>query len=494
MAGEPKSYDERVYRKGPQGISHFKLGLILVALLIAGSYLAVTKELPFTSHYEVKAVFANAANIREGSPVRIAGVNVGEVRSVRSVGNDAEVTFTVDDEGRPVREDSTVRIRPRIFLEGNFFLDLKPGTPDSPEIADNGTIPVTQTSTAVQLDEILTSLQAPSRENLKALLEGYGTGLNQEPTAAEDAGQDPAVKGKTGAEAINGAFQYGGDAGRDTAITNEALLGTEAHDLSGLIAASDTTFRALISRETQLKDLITNFNTTAGAFAAESTNLNDSIRELGPTVADAGPALEKLNATFPPLRAFARDIRPGIAEIPATIAAANPWVAQVKPLLGTDELGAIAKQLRLASPSLAAATNASLSLFPQIQATSECASKVLIPTGNVQITDPFPTNGPNYRELFYAAVGLAGESQGFDGNGPYLRFQSGGGPVLTKAAQPGGGFENDFVYGHTIAAPLGSQPRLFGKPQYRTDVPCSVNDIPDINGPAASPGPPSPAP
>jgi phospholipid/cholesterol/gamma-HCH transport system substrate-binding protein len=494
MAGEPKNYDERIYRKGPQGISHFKLGLILLALLIAGSYLAVTKELPFTSHYEVKAVFTNAANIRSGSPVRIAGVNVGKVTGVRSVGNDAEVTFTVDDEGRPVREDSTARIRPRIFLEGNFFIDLKPGTPSSPEIKDNGTIPVTQTSTAVQLDEILTSLQAPSRENLKLLLEGYGTGLNHVPTAAEDVGQDPSVKGKSGAAAINSAFQTGGDAGRDTAITNEALLGTQAHDLSGLIAASNTTFEALISRETQLKDLITNFNTTAGAFAAQSTDLNNSIRELGPTVADAGPALLKLNATFPPLRAFARDIRPGIAELPATIAAANPWVAQVKPLLGASELGGVAKQLKLASPPLAAATHSSLTLFPQLQATSQCFSGVLLPTGNVQINDLFPTNGPNYREFFYAATGLAGESQNFDGNGPYVRFQSGGGPVLTHAAQPGGGFENDQIYGNAIAAPLASQPALGGLPQYRTDVPCSANDIPDLNGPAAAPGPPSPAP
>ena len=67
--------------------------------------------------------------------------------------------------GRSARTP-TVKIRPRIFLEGNFFLDLQPGSPSSPELDDGGTIPITQTSTAVQLDEILTSLQAPDRENL----------------------------------------------------------------------------------------------------------------------------------------------------------------------------------------------------------------------------------------------------------------------------------------------------------------------------------------
>ncbi len=495
MAAPKRDYDERIYHRAPPGMSRAKLGLILVALFAAGAYLAVTKELPFRSHYEVKAVFANTANIRKGSPVRIAGVNVGKVTSTRSIGDAAEVTFTVDEEGRPVREDSTVRIRPRIFLEGNFFLDLAPGTPSSPELDDNGTIPISQTSTAVQLDEILTSLQAPSRENLKQLLEGYGTGLNHVPTAAEDVGQDPDVKGKTGAQAINGAFKYGGDAGRGTAIVNQALLGTDAHDISGIVADGNRTFQALLARETELKDLITNFNTTAGAFASESQNLNDSIAELGPTLADARPSLISLNETFPPLRTFSRDIRPGVAELPATISAADPWLAQAKPLLGTGELGFIAGQLKTASPYLAAATDGSTALFPQIQATSQCASNVLIPTGNIQINDPFPANAENYKEFFYAAVGLAGESQNFDGNGPYLRFQSGGGPVLAKSNNPAGGFQNDALYGNTIAPPQGSQPSLAGgKPAYKTDSACAAQDVPDINGPAAAPGPPSPSP
>ncbi|MGZ5336907.1 MAG: MlaD family protein [Solirubrobacterales bacterium] len=496
MAGnepKPRDYDERIYHRGYPGMSRTKLGLVLIALVLAGTYLAVTKQLPFTHHYEVKAVFANAVNIRKGSPVRIAGVNVGKVESVRPVGDSAEVTFNVDDEGRPVREDSTVRIRPRIFLEGNFFVDLRPGTPGSPELKDGGTIPITRTSTAVQLDEILTSLQAPSRENLKDLLEGFGTGLNHVPTAAEDATQDPDVQGKTGAQAINESFKYGGPAGRDTAIVSEALLGTEEHDLSSLIGSGNRVFAALLSREAQLQDLVTNFNTTAGAFAAESQRLGEAVKELGPTVQIARPSLLHLNQTFPDLRAFARDIRPGVAELPATIAAADPWLVQAKPLLGDDELGGDAQQLQLAAPGLALATSDGNKLFKQIEALSRCTNQVLVPTGNVQINDAFGTSAPNYREFLYAAVGMAGESQNFDGNGPYLRFQTGGGPVLAKSANPGGGAGNDAYYGNTISAPLGTQPVLGGKPPFKTDVPCSSNGVPDVNGASAAVGPPSPA-
>ena len=110
--------------------------------------------------------------------------------------------------------------------------------PEAPDftLETGDTIPVTQTSTAVQLDEILTTLQAPDRENLQKLLQGYGTALNYQPTAADDKGQDPDVQGESAAEATNDAFVYGATGARDTAIVNEALLGEEPDDLSQLIA------------------------------------------------------------------------------------------------------------------------------------------------------------------------------------------------------------------------------------------------------------------
>jgi phospholipid/cholesterol/gamma-HCH transport system substrate-binding protein len=477
---------------------HTRNALILIAILVAGSYLAVAKSLPFGDPYELRAVFDNAANIRNDSPVRIAGVDVGKVTGVRSVGDAAEVTFTIDDDGRPVREDALVEIRPRIFLEGNFFLDVKPGSPSAPELPDEGTIPVTQTATAVQLDEVLTALQAPDRANLSKLLRGYGTALNRRPTAAEDRGEDPDVQGETAAESINDSFRYGGDAGRDSAIVNEALLGTSPGDLSGLIAGGARTFAALASREGELRELVTNFNTTVGAFAAESGELAESVRLLAPTLERAEPALRNTNEAFPYLRAFARDIEPGIAELPATIAVSEPWLSETHALLAPRELGFIADELRRAAPGAGAAAAAGSAAFGELEAFSRCVSQVLVPTGDVVLEDSGPgydfgTGVPNHKEFGYAASGFAGESQGFDGNGPYLRLQAGGGDVRVRGAQPSGGAENDFLFGDMAAAPIGTRPALGPKPPYRPDVPCHLNAIPDLNGPPAAQGPPSPA-
>ena len=75
---------------------------------------------------------------------------------------------------------------------------------------------------------MLTALQAPTRAGLQRLLDGFGTALNYEPTAADDADQDPDVQGESAAEALNDAFRYGGPAGRGTAIVAEALRGEHA--------------------------------------------------------------------------------------------------------------------------------------------------------------------------------------------------------------------------------------------------------------------------
>ena len=513
---EGKDYDERVYRKGnpPHRIRN---AMILIVLVIIGTYLAWTKSIPFQSHFELHAVFKNAANIRKDSPVRIAGVNVGKVESVKSVcengltGNCnsdyADVTFTIADNGQPVHSDAQVEIRPRIFLEGNFFLDVHPGSPSAHSLSSGDTIPLTQTSTAVQLDQILTSLQRPDRANLQKLLEGYGTTLTHKPTAADDVTQDPEVQGLTAAEAINKSFTYGQTAARDSAIVNEAFLGSDPRDLSNLIAAQAKVFTALSGHESQLQGLVTNFNTVTGALASESANLSRTIRLLGPTLAVAEPSLRHTNATLPFLRTFSLDLAKGIPELPATIAASQPWLDQTAGLLGKNELGFIATQLRAAGPGSGKAAADGRGLFSQIGLLSGCVDNVLLPTGDVVLSDSgpgynFDTGVPNFKEFGYATTGLAGESGTFDGNGPSLRFFSAGGPTPAggpvpnlRSPVPGAvSTRGSALWGGSTTPPIGTRPQLGSRPPFRTDVACQNNPIPDLNGPLAAQGPTDPSP
>jgi phospholipid/cholesterol/gamma-HCH transport system substrate-binding protein len=384
-------------------------------------------------------------------------------------------------------------IRPRIFLEGNFFVDMRPGTPGAPVVHDGDTLPITQTATPVQLDQLLTALQTNDRAYLQDLLKGFGNGLTRSPTAADNAQQDPSVRGLSAAEALNKSLNYAPSALKNGAAVSEALLGTQPHDLSKLVGGLAKVTTALATNEEQLKELITNFNRFFAIFASESTNLTQSVRLLGPTLQHARASLTSLNAALPQLGGFARDIIPGVKATPATITAVTPWLAQAQPLFSRGELGGLADSLRPATESLAMVSNASLDLFKQTNLTSRCFNEVILPSGNVPLNDGNLSSGvPNFKEFWYTVVGLAGESQGFDGAGSYTRTATGGGDVLVKtgklANRPKG---RDVLYGNALVPPQGTRPRRPSKkPPFKTDVACYKNPKPDLNGPAATSGPP----
>ncbi len=473
--------------------SNAAIALIFILIFTVGPYLAFTKHVPFTGHgYTLNATFSNGVNISTNSPVRIAGVDVGKVIEVGRDGDNTKVTFTVEGKGRPIHDDAFAAIRPRIFLEGNFFIELDPGSPSAPELDSSATIPVSRTSTGVQLDQILTALQSPVRADLSHLLESFGTALTHKPTAAEDATQLPEVKGKTGDEGLNGALLYGGPAGRYSAQVTNALLGTSQGDLSRLVAGTGRTFGALARHESDLQGLIVNFDTFTGALAAQSDNLSTTVQRLAPTLKIGRRSLVSLNRSLPPLRAWAIEFRPAVAELPNLIAAGKPWLAQARPLLSGKEGGGATKLLRIATPGLAGAAQAGkANVVPQTNRLSLCTTRVFVPTGNETIEDRFRT-GPNYREFFYYLANFAGVTQNFDGNGPYLRTQPGGGGVLVKQENPSGNLTTDKQdWAHVAAAPEGVQPQLGGRPPKKPEVRCSTQPVPDVNGPLGQVGPPS---
>src|SRR3954468_6200056 len=116
----------RIPRKDRSGASAFKVGAIVLAVALAATYFGFTKHVPFTHGFRIKAVFPSANSIRKNSPVRIAGVNVGKVTGLeREPNSDAAlVTRERQDKGLPIHTDATMKIRPRIFLEGNFYVEL----------------------------------------------------------------------------------------------------------------------------------------------------------------------------------------------------------------------------------------------------------------------------------------------------------------------------------------------------------------------------------
>jgi phospholipid/cholesterol/gamma-HCH transport system substrate-binding protein len=478
---------KRVPRKDRRGANPLTVGILVLLAAAVISYFGFSKHIPFTHGFRVKAVFETANNIQPNSPVRIAGVNIGKVTKVEAYkggdGNASLVTMEINKDGLPIHKDAELKIRPRIFLEGNEFVDLQPGTPSAPTIGDGDTLPMTQTSVAVQFDQVLSALQSDTRADLQQLLEGYGTALTYQPTAADDVGQDPDVKGETAAQSLNDSIKYAPGALKGAAIVNQAFLGLQRHDLSGLVDNTGKVTKALAANEQSLKDFVTNFNTTLAALASRQDDLKQTIALLGPTLEHTDSALTHLNASFPNTRAFAREILPGVQETPATINAAFPWIAQAHKLVGPAELGGLTKQLKPTTVDLARLVDGTLTALPQADLVSQCVTHEILPVGNVKIQDgQFTSNEENYKEFWYAMVGLAGESENFDGNGHYVRFQVGGGDQTISTGKYGGS-AGDKLFANVNEKPLGTRPAFPGKRQpYNHTALCKDQKLPDLNG------------
>ena len=467
-------------RKQKRTLSNAAIGLIAILLVLVGLYLAFAKRIPFTSRgYEVKGVFQNAQNLAEKSPVRIAGVNVGQVIKVESLpdSNAAEVTMTVKDDGRPIHTDARLQLRPRLFLEGNYFIDIHPGSPSAPELDSGGEIPIQQTSNSVQLDQLLTNtLQSDVRGNLELLLKELGDSFQK----------------YGGAEGLRELYRTGGPAYKNTALVNEALLGTQPGDLSGVVRNFDRVAIALNRHQEQLKDLVTNLRVVTGSFAAEDQALASSIRELPGVLEAARPALDNLNAAFPPVRAFAREALPGVRSSAPTLHAALPFIRQLRGLVSRSELRGLTADLRPTIPQLAKLTKRQIPFLRQARALSSCFTHVVIPWSNDKVGDGSTDASGDpisqvYKETGYGLVGIAGESRSGDANGQYIRVALGGGnnTVVTPAPQ-GSGLDSPLV-GVSMNPLLGSEPGFEGKPPIKPSVPCENQQPPNLDsqlGPA----------
>ncbi len=465
-----------------------RVGIVFLVILAIAVYFGFTKHVPFKHGFRLSGVFSTAVNVHSKSPVRVAGVDVGKVTSIRREGSVGVVNMEIESKGLPIHSDATLKIRPRIFLEGNFFVEMQPGSPSAGTLSSGATIPITQTSDPVQLDQVLDALNSDTRQNLQLFLQNYGEALTHKPDAAENAEQDPDVYGLNAAQALNKTYHRSPAALRGSAIVNQAISGTEPHDLSELIAAIDKTTSALNVHEQQLSEWVPNFNAFFASFAHQSASLSTAVAHLPGALRSADAAFTSLNAALPPTRAFAEALTPGVEQTPATIKAGLPWIEQLKATLAPDELGGVAKGLQESAPTLAKFIGEQPAFFKQNDEFSQCLSKVFFPAGNAKIQDGASTSGVEaYKEFWYGLAGLAGVGQSFDGNGLMAHFLIGNSGQTVRSGPTsilGTNLKGLRLLAHSPLPPQGTRPAYPAEePPYKPLVQCSTQALPEFNGP-----------
>ncbi len=310
---------------------------------------------------------------------------------------------------------------------------------------------------------MLTTLQAPVRADLQTFLVEFGNGLDK----------------FGGGEGLRTAAESSPDAFRYTAEVNEATLGTQPGDLTGLIVNLDSLVKVLDDNKIQLQDLIGNLGTVLGAFGKEDQALEVAVSTLPQVLSEGKPALAELNGALPQLRAFSREALPGTRSANPALAAANPFIRQLRKLVQPSELRGLTADLVPVVPSAANLTRQSLPFLEQARLVSSCFNNVIIPWGNLTPpnTDGTPS-APVFKSTGYALAGIGGESHSGDANGQWVRTGLTTGPNIVAYPPLPGEVDNVGIVGDL----LGAEPTITSsaKTPFNPDAPCENQEPPNL--------------
>lgn len=310
------------------------------------------------SYYTVRAPFATAAAVTagQGQAVTIAGVQVGQVGGVSLQDGQAVVTMNIYKRYAPIYRNATVLLRPRTPLK-DMYLSLYPGTPGAGRVPNGGELSAANTQPDVDVSQILSSLDADTRNYLLLLLSGGALAFHDHGSTAES--PSPAAVAD-----LRGTFKRFAPLDRDTrtftsllaqrqanirrAIHNLNLvagsLGGVETQLASLIRASDQNFSAISANDAQLEQALTLFpgtlrqtTQTLGQVRSYANASTGALQGLVPFARNLGPALHAARPLFrdttPVIRDQLRPFSVAVTPLARTLVPAGTNLKQAIPAL-----------------------------------------------------------------------------------------------------------------------------------------------------------------
>jgi virulence factor Mce-like protein len=461
------------------------IALVTLAGTLFVTYYAFHQGLPFVHNFTLNTVVNNSVNVRTGSPVRIAGIDVGEVQGVSPVGRATRISFTVDDNGMPIHRDATIRIRERLFLEGGYYLELDPGSPSAPVLHDGDEIPLSQTSTPVQFYNVLSTFDVAARASLRTLLDTLNQGFS--PAAGRPYSDSGAGGFKTAIPQLTPLM-------KDVARVSRALRGTRAGDVETLLSSSAQVADTLAGSSAQLADLVTGLNRLSSALASADGSLAQSVAGIDQTLQVSPAALSAVDASLGPLADLARALDPSLKVSPPILDSLTGTVHQLAAVVAPAQRGALIGSLRATFEQFPSILTELGKAFPISKQLSDCVQSHIVPVISQQVPDgPLSTGRPVWQDFVHFLPNVGGATGSFDANGPYTRTLLGAGTNTltggTLGSLPGIGQ----IVG---SAPPGGNSLLGARPawigdltpsDFRPDASCAAQKVPSLASPLAAP-------
>jgi phospholipid/cholesterol/gamma-HCH transport system substrate-binding protein len=314
------------------------LGLAAIALAVAGYILRQQRVRfpwePKTIPMFVETQTAQAVTPGQGQSVQVAGVKIGQITSVKLEDGRARLRLDIEPQNEGlIRTDAKAMLRPRTPLK-DMYVQILPGSKDAPAAKENHVVPVANTSVDINMDEVLSTLDARTRDYVVLLASGAGGGLKRR---GKDLAEVFRRFGPTMADLrrVNQAVGQEHRALRRVVTSIADLNGELARnpeDLSQLVDASAATFSAFASEDDNLRTTLSELPPTLRQTRETLRDVRPFARELGPATRALTPAVRALDRANERVRPFAREARPVVEkEIRPFVRRARPLVADLAP-------------------------------------------------------------------------------------------------------------------------------------------------------------------
>lgn len=305
--------------------------VVVAALAVLSAVLVGTRDDPRT----VTAYFSDASPLVPGNEVKMAGVTVGEIRSIRVRNGLARVEMALDEAAPPLHRDARAQITAKDLL-GERFVTLDGGTPSAPLLTDAASIDARHTSREVDLQEVLDTVDNPTGTALAAMISALGQGAdgNGKKVAAAYRALAPAMKQSEAlAQVLSEQNTMLGELLDSAEPVAEAMAADRGRRLDRLVGSTTEVLEATAAERVALASSLKQLPETLATARRTLARLSGVSDSTAQTLAELRPFTSDLTAISAELRRFSEAADPALAALPQVLRKGEAMLDELGPLI-----------------------------------------------------------------------------------------------------------------------------------------------------------------